>query len=267
MIHLGHHFKGTYAKNLLADWPLLTELIQKDVAWIKDTGPAQNETSGIVASALLKDYQIDDALNGPFQYLFHTHMAAYSAIVKAEAALTLMKDEIFKDSEHEIDITLGLPEHLLNEIDFATLGQMRDQLHETLKMQHTELETHILTWIDQLLAEFSKNGLNLSDLEIQEFRSNQPLPELNDRFVNFKVTLPNLSQSPFDFQQYFTLKITLAIHSALSRMQKSNTSGDVAQALGAFHSTLKTLSKTEGKLIKTHKKAVAELITKVQQPP
>src|SRR3990167_10684279 len=108
MIEIQNHFTGTYAKNLLADWTVITQLIHQETAWVKDTINKQNESNAKTAS-LLTDQQINDALNGPLQQFFIPHLQAYVAISKVETALTITKDDFFKENESAIENTLGIP--------------------------------------------------------------------------------------------------------------------------------------------------------------
>src|SRR3990167_5255116 len=111
MLDLKTHYIGTYARNLIADWPLITRLIREKTEWTKDTiskqeNPEINATPNV---GVRDDQQIDDALNGPFQDFFHTHLAAHANIARFEAAHTFMKDDLFKESDNVDDFALGIP--------------------------------------------------------------------------------------------------------------------------------------------------------------
>lgn len=258
MIDLQNHFTGTYGKNLLAQWSILSDLMHQQTIWVKETIQTQDQDSR--GATLLHDRQINDALNGPFQAFFKQHLNAYRKISTIETALTLSKEDFFKESEPAVDITLGVPEEILSTMELSTLKELRDQLDDMTHAHFEEWFMHIQTWIETLLAVFSENKLTLSDLEIQDFSINQPLSELRDRFINLKIAIPPLSKSAFNFQQYFTLKITLAIQSALSRMQNPNTDKDIELALKSFLPALKTINESENELFDTQKKSVDQLI-------
>ena len=251
---LPHHFTSTYAKNLLADWALISELISKKTAWIKET--IQQTDDEQKNTRLLSERQLNDALNGPFQAFFKMHLNAYMQMTKLETALTIAKEEFFKDSEHPVDITFGIPESILTTTDLSSLKESREQLNQLTQKHHTELETTVQAWVQELLAAFEPNNVPLSKIEIEDFTANQPISELQDRFLNLKVTLPSLKKTDLDFQQYFRLKITLAIHSALHRMQLPNTDKDIEQALKTFQPILKTVGKAEEKLMAEQKTAL-----------
>ncbi len=130
---------------------------------------------------------------------------------------------------------------------------------ELTKEHFAQWESAIETWAKSLLQDLKKNNVTLSDLELQEFMINQPISELNDRFLNLKITLPKLSKSNFDFEQYFTLKTTLAIHSALSRSQLPNTESAIEKIFKTLNSTLKSIHQTEKELSQAQETVLKEL--------
>ncbi|OGT42199.1 MAG: hypothetical protein A3F13_02060 [Gammaproteobacteria bacterium RIFCSPHIGHO2_12_FULL_40_19] len=261
MIELSNHFTGTYAKNLLADWTVLTQLIRQQTAWVKDTINVKNEMGAI--SPLLTDQQMNDALNGPFQQFFKPHLQAYAAIAKIETALTISKEESFKESEHNIPNPLGIPDTFLAKMEFSTLKELHNKLVALTQEHHTAWESEIQNWTKSLLQELKKNNLTLSDLELQDFTINQPISELNDRFLNLKIAFPKLSKTDFDFAQYYTLKAMLAIHSALSRSQMPNTEAAIEKIVKTLHPTLKSIHKTEKVISQAQEKALKELTASV----
>ena len=226
MLILHHHFTSTYAKNLLADWTLLSDLIIKQTAWIKESVQATDHDSK--NKHIVSEQQLNDALNGPFQTFFKTHLNAYAQVAQLDAALTIAKEEFFKDAEHPLDITFGIPENILNTTEFSSLKERRDELNRLTKKHHEELETAIRAWSDELLAAFEPNKVPLSQIEKDDFVVNQPASELHDRYVHLQLTLPPLKKTDFNFEQYFTLKVTLAIYSALHRMQLPSLEKDIS---------------------------------------
>lgn len=258
MIELKNHFTGTYAKNLLVDWPVLTQFIRQQTTWVKDTINVKNDAN-THAFLLLTDQQINDALNGPFQQFFIPYLRAHAAIAKIETAFTIKKEDFFKESEQSITNPLNVSDAFLAKIELSTLKDLRNKLTALTKEHFAQWESAIETWTKSLSQDLKKNNVTLSDLELQEFMINQPISELNDRFLNLKITLPKLSKSNFDFEQYFTLKTTLAIHSALSRSQMPNTESAIEKIFKALHSTLKSIHQTEKELSQTQETALKEL--------
>lgn len=258
MIELQNHFTGTYAKSLLADWPVLTQCIRQKTAWVKDTINIKNKTDAN-AALLLTDQQINDAFNGPFQQFFIPHLRAYVAIAKIETALTISKEDFFKESEQTVSNPLGVPDAFLAKMEFSTLKDLHHKLVALTQEHYAQWESETQAWTEALLQTIKKDNLTLSDLELQDFTINQPLSELNDRFLNLKVAFPKLSKSPFDFEQYYTLKATLAIHSALSRSQMPNTEAAIEKIFKALSANLKSIRQTEKKLAEAQEKALKEL--------
>lgn len=263
MLDLQNHFTGTYAKMVLADWPLMSDCIRQQTIWVKDTIQSRQETDPLKPT-VLTDLQISDALNGPLQAFFKCHLQAYSAIKKMDTALTISKEDFFKDSEHINEKIFAMPESLLATMEFSTLTELRKQLDEKTKAHYEQWQSTISDWVTQLLAEFKKNNLKLSDIEVKDFSINQPASELNDRFINLKLTLPKLHKTHFDFQQYFTLKAMLTIQSALNRTQQPRTEKDIEQQLKMLQPLLKKINQAEKELQNTQQKTVAQLIAAIQ---
>lgn len=261
MIEIQNHFTGTYAKNLLADWTVIAQLIHQETVWVKDTINKQNKTA-----PLLTDQQINDALNGPLQQFFISHLRAYAAITKVETALTIIKDDFFKENESAIENPLGIPDAFLEKMDFSALKELQNKLVTLTQENHKQWESEIQTWTASLLEALKKNNLTLSDIELQDFTINLPISELNDRFLNFKVPFPKLSKATFDFEQYFTLKTKLVIHSALSRSQLPNNDEAIEKISKTLHPILKSIRQAEKKLAEAQEKGLKELTAAVMVP-
>lgn len=255
MLTLDNHFCSSYSKVLLENWKVPNNLIYKKTLWIKDTlQPKSDEV------ALPSDQQIDDALNGPFQSFFKMVLNAYASVSKIEAAINLSKEDFFKESEQISDITLGVSQQKIANTEMSKLKELHARLDEVTKQCFEQWESNIQNWTDALLADYKKMNLALSDIELQDFATNEPVSELNARFVNLKVPAPKLPKSEFNFSQYFTAKATIAIHSALNRMQQPNSEKDILEKLKNLAPTLKLISKTENELASMHKKTIEHVI-------
>lgn len=258
MLQLDAHNIGTYARNLIADWPLLTKLIQQETRWIKDTVVKAETASPKID--VLGDQEIDDVFNGPYQAFFKSHLQAQAAITRLEAAHTISTEDYFKESEHHDDLSLGVPKARLAQIDASTLSELRNQLNTLTQEHYNQWQTHQQQWTESLLRALSENKISLNDIELQEFPLNQPASELHDRFVNLHTPLPKLDKSPFDCQQYWILKTTLTVQSALSRMQMPNTEKDIGQALKPLQPVFNTIKPAEMELSKTQQIALKKLL-------
>lgn len=253
MLTLQNHFYNTYAKMLLAHWTVLTQYIHQTTLWVKDT--LQEKKDGV----LLSDQQINDALNGPFQQFFKPLLAAQAKLTKLESAVTLSKEDFFKEAESESNKTLGLAKQLIEKTDISTLKELRKKCDELTTEYYAQWDTHIKEWTELLLADFKKMDLVLSDIEIRDFTTRHPASELDAIYVDLKVPAPKLSKTDFNFSQYFKAKTTLAIHSALNRTQQPNTEHDIAQKMKTLKSTFSAIEKTEKKLSDAQKNVIMQL--------
>lgn len=259
MIDLQNPFISTYSRALLSDWNVIRDMMIMESKRIKDVMQADTETDPLFETQI-NNQQINDALNGPFQHFFKAHLRVYATITKIESALTIKKEDLFKESEHLSDSIFGLSVNFLEKIELSTLKQLREQCNALTIQHHADWKKHIQNWGETLLAEFKKNNLGLSDIERQDFMTNQTISELNDRFVDLTVSPPTLSKYPVDFNQYFILKGALTIQSALARMQQSHTEKEIDMQLKKMSSVFKTIGKIEKGLLEGQKKALTELV-------
>src|SRR3989338_1245019 len=251
MIDSKHHFTPTYSKILLADWDLLSRCMQQQTLWVKETLQKKDDVfSAHPFPPLLTDSQLNDAFNGPFQVFFKAHFNAAAHLVKLETAKNLQKNELFEESDSNIDTTFEISQTTLDKLEISTIKEKQTQLKTMTQTHYDAWLSQVFEWIATLLSEFKKNNFMLTEAEIQDFTVNQPLSELNARFSDLKLAMPKLPKTPFDFQQYFTLKATLALQSVLGRTQKPNADKDIAEALKPLQISLKTIGKSETALAK-----------------
>ncbi len=261
MLNLQQHFIGTYTKNLFADFSIIAAYIQQKTVWVKDTLQPKDENA--LGFHLLSNQQINDALNGPFQIFFKPHLHVYTKIATIETALTVSKEDIYKESETEIDKVFNVSQDFLGKMEFSTLSQMRTKLDTLVKEHYALWESTVQNWTATVLQELKKNNVMLTEMEIQEFSINQPASELDDRLIHLKIT-PAKSKLPYlDFQQYFTIKATLAIHSALNRLQLPNSEKDIEAHLKNCQATLKEISKGEKGLAQTQQSPLDQLLADI----
>ena len=142
MLELKNHFTGTYAKNLLADWSVISDFIRQKTTWVKDTVRGETEFHPLKFPTL-NDQQINDALNGPFQHFFKAHLRAHAQISKVEAALSITKEDLFKDAEQPIEAPFGLPQPFLNKMEFSTFKELRNKLDALTKAHYAQEELNI----------------------------------------------------------------------------------------------------------------------------
>ena len=262
MISLKTHFTNTYAKTLISDWPIMANLIEQKTAWLKESLQPNNKITSSL-STMLSDQNISDAYNGPFQNFFKPCLSAYAHIATLETAIHISKEEFFKEAEFEVDSTLGIPEKLLAQTELSTLKEVRTKLDTVVTENSLQWDSVIQGWTEKLLQEMKKNNLLLSEPEIQEFSTHQPVSELDDRFINMKIAAPKLPKDTFNFQQYFILKIVLAAHSALSRTQQPHTEKEIEQVIKIMQTPLQTIALAEKEMTQDQQKTIQELMTNI----
>lgn len=175
--------------------------------------------------------------------------------------MAITKEDLFKDAEQAIETPFGLEQSFLAKMEFSTLKELRAKLDALTKEHYAQWELNIQSWSDTLKQAFKENNLMLSDLELQEFSINQPISELHDQFINLKITLPKLPKSEFDFQQYFTLAMTLIIRNALTHALHGEK--EIDQWLKILKPAFKNLNETEQALLLAQAKSLNELMVAV----
>lgn len=259
MIELQNHFFSTHSKALLCDWSVIRDILISDTKQMKEITHTDAQSDRLLAIQM-NNQQINDALNGPLQHFFKAHLHAYAMIGKIDSALTIQKEEFFKEAENTHQAIYDLSPDFLAKIELSTIKQLQEKCNALTKQHHADWQTRIQSWCVAILAECKKQQIILSDIEIQELKTNQTITELHNRFIDLKTPLPKLSQDTFDFQQYFILKCVLMIQSALARMQLACTEKEIDKHLKHFQSIFKAIRKEETALLETQKKALAELI-------
>lgn len=263
MLSLENHFIGTYGKNALQNWSVIAKFIQQHGTWIREMISKSEQTESHPEDILLTDQKINDALNGPLQNFFKTHLFAYATIAKLETAATLTKEDYFKETEHTEELNLGLPNYLIERNDFSTLKNLREQLSAMTKEHHAQWAEKEKEWEAIIIAELKVIDILISDSELQDLTMHQPISELNDRFINLKLTPPALPKDPFNFQQYWMLKSAIAIQSVFGRLQQPITDKEINDKVKLLKTAFKKIADTEKELIDTQRNAIQKLLTPI----
>lgn len=264
MLTMARHFINTYSKNLLFNWKVIAQIMKEETWWIKDRLNPQ-------ANALLTQQQIDDALNGPLQLFFKTQLEAYGKITKIDTALSVTKEDSFKEFEGDVEKTFDLTKPFLDKTESDALQTLRNKLNALTKEQYAAWQTKMKDWATQILSHLNTDVLKkqlhqenmFTDTETNEFLSNQPLSEINHQFVEFHISMPKLRANESDCQQYFILKITIAVHSALSRLQQPHSEKEIQGVLKSLKMILNGIAEEEKTLHATQKNAVNALMAEL----
>jgi len=247
MILLTDHELGTFEKVLLQDWTVIRDMIIAKTKFVKEQIHADTDDQSAIGN-LLTDIQLNNALNGPFQTFFKHHLAAYAKIAHVTMALSIFKGEVLKRKDFDGEVDYGIPETALTHHDFSTLKQARQSL-DTMTQDHMMLLTsQIEAWSEILLTTLQQNDLPLNDIEIQNFLANETITEINERLIDLKIELPKLKKTDLNFTQYYQLKLTITIHSALSRMHQPNTNKEIQNILQHCKKSLKHILQAENQL-------------------
>lgn len=258
MTDLQNHFLSTYSNALLSDWTVIRDILITETQWMKERVQTDTQPDPILAQQI-SGQRINDAFNGPFQHFFKAHLHTYAMMTKIESALTIKKEELFKEAENTEHAFYGISSRHLEKIEISTVKQYKEQCNSVTKQHHQDWQTHIQQWCDAILVECQKNHFTLFDVETQDLQTNQTITELYNRFVDLKLPMQKLSKVPFDFHQYFIVKSMLAIQSALARMQQAPTESAIHEQLKILLPIFKSIKKAEEKTIAAQRKTLNEL--------
>lgn len=250
------YFIGTYAKIILSDWPMLAELVSVHTQLIKHAPEQEKEVQQF---NLLSERQITDAIKGPYQAFFKQKMIAYAAISRLQLELTVEKEEVFKEKRTPPE-TKELPKKLVEKFSFSDLDNIRSELDQLTSEHDQQWKEYIQQWQGKILSRINEIGITLTEIEIKEFKDQEPISELYDRFVNLHIELPKTKKNAMNFQKYFTYKIYLIIHSALSRQHRPHQQEDIKKILKLLKSDLDAIRKEEKQILADQKQATDKLI-------
>ncbi len=88
----------------------------------------------------------------------------------------------------------------------------------------------------------------------------EPLSELIDRFTELKLELPKTKKPTYHFSDYLILKLTLCVHSALSRQHVANPEEALQKVLKTLKANFKIIKQTESELIQQQNNRIEALM-------
>lgn len=248
MLEITHHTFNTYEQVFLEDWSSLTNLILKHTKHVKET--LDGNTPVFSGKFLLNARQIDDALCGPFGPLFKRHINARAQKTRTLTALSFLPDDAYNKDDLPEDTSLGLSVKTLQNIDESAAKGLGKALDHLLQEHEMQWEAHMNEWQDLLINQLTATELAVTENEVNEFYMHMPMSELNERYDQLKLPTGKIKTPPYSFKDYYTLKLILTIHSALSRMHLANADSDIQLVLKKLHGNLKDIAKAEEALHK-----------------
>lgn len=260
MLNLKHYAFDTYTQCYLEDWKTVVAVIDKHTKQTKELLEDAPQKTG---RSLIDQRQLDDALNGPFSLMITRHIQARAKLKAIEIALSLSEKDAYKPEDLPENITMGCDTAVLKNTEISTILTIKKSLDSLLKEHEMQWESHISEWHDKLTHQLAEAALDVSENEIAEFLTSNPVSELNETFTDLKLPTAKVKNPPFSFKDYFKLKLIIIIHSALSRMHLPNTETDIQQYLKKLKDVLKEIAHAEDTLQKTQQAELSQTLDAV----
>lgn len=242
---------SVYARSILSDWPIVASLFSTLSERTKGKVKL-NETS---QTALLTDQQIESVMEGPYALFLREKLQAYVLFTRVRIEHLIVNEQIFKEIRGHVPNEYKISETKIKELNNEKLHVVEKELNKLTSDHFNQLQEWLTDWQHQLIDAFNANGLNLSDIEINDLKDQEPYSAIEDRFVNLNIQLPKLKKGEMNFSKFLKLKADLAAHSALSRQHKPHQQADIDKILKKIKKVLDLVESQEKQLLAEFKKA------------
>ncbi len=249
-------FLSTDSKALINDWQVICDIITEATELVKDQ---LKKSENSYTPTLLSDRQISDALNGPLEWFFRPHLTAHTKFAKLRYLLTVSQDDNFKENSRESLIS----ETQLVKLTIGEIDKPQKELEALIKSHYEAHKAHFQNATSQLLMSLMAQSITLTDMEMEQFKANEPYSELTGRFLDLNIPMPK--HKTMDIGVYFHFKIYLAIHSSLSRQQLPHTTAEINPYIKKFKNELTEITKKHDQLFIQQKQALKELTDRIPQ--
>ena len=255
------HFINTYQRVLLSDWQTMAKLLFKHSALLKQGGYNEKEFNEDPTN-VLTDRQINDSLQGPYSAFFLSHIQTFSKLARWRMAAHIEKEDSLKDNLSSLDKTLKIPLKKIETVGIDGIKELEEQLNELVSTHNQEWEGQLFFWQISITGALKSDGLELAEIETDDFNAPEPLSELLERYKGLNLE-PIKVNYPLCFADYFRLKAYLLIQSALSRQHLAHDDKTIQKNMKILKKPLQEIEKSEKKLLNTQQTTLNELVAKI----
>lgn len=256
------HFINTYQRVLLSDWQPMAKLLFKHSSLLKHGGYSE-QAFNEDPTHVLTEQQIQDALQGPYSAYFLAHIKTYSLLARWRMAAHIDKDDSLKDNLDSIDPTLKINPKKIEALGEDGLKDLQDHLNELVELHGQQWEGQLFFWQMSITGALRNEGLELAEIESDDFSAPEPLSELLERYEGLNITPPKTA-FPLSFADYFRLKAYLLIHSTLSRQHQTHDDKAIQKYLKALKKPLAEVEKAEKQLAAQQQQALHEITNELK---
>lgn len=251
---LTYYFLPTALRVMMVDWPHLTQLVIEHGKRMKEKVSATSESA---AQAIPSEEQLNSTLNGPFQGVVTQTLNSQARIARVRLAHQIKESDIFPDDVKQNPD--NVPERILKQSSLAECDKLTTELDNVCEHHIDAWRQSAQQWHSNLIDVLSTPQVDLSDIELKELADDEPIADIIDRYTDLKVDLPKLSGNSA-FVKYYTLKLTVAFHSYLSRLQKPHGEKEIDKLLKPFKKVFKSISQQEKQLLETQQSELTMLL-------
>ena len=251
---LTYYFLPTSLRIMMADWPHLTDLVVSHGKRMKDK---VNTNDDAQSQAIPTEDELNSTLNGPYQGLVIQALNAQARIARVRVCHQVKESDIFAE-----DINPNpenVPERIVKQSSLAECDKLTTELDHVIEQHINAWRDSAQQWLSSLINELPNIGVDLSELEYKELTDDEPVADILDRYTDLKVDTPKLSGDSA-FVKYYTLKLTLAFHSSLSRLHKPHSEKDIDKLLKRFTELFTSIAQQEEQLLDTQKSEITMLL-------
>lgn len=173
------------------------------------------------------------------------------------------KDEDIKAKDFEEAVDHGIPKQLL-QMEGSVLKETAQFLEEAMSNHLTSMNNEVNEWGLQILHAFEEAQIQFNDMEKTDLLTNEPITAIHDRFVEFKIELPELKNDTVNFHDYFILKSILVLQSMLSRQHLPHQLTDIQIHLDKIKNPLKHIQEAETALFESQKAALHQIMAPLE---
>ncbi len=251
-------FITTYQRVLISDWPIMAKLIFKHSHPLKEGGYKEANFKNN-ATNVLSERQIQDALQGPYSAFFLSQLKAFSIIARLTMVVKINKEDALKDNYTSLHPEFKIDPKKIENFQSTEVTHIREAFDELTNNQCQQWEGKLFFWQMSVTGALKINGVNISEMELDEFNAPEPLSELLARYDNVNITPPKVTY-PLNFTDYFHLKAYLTVLSALSRQHLPHGEKEIEKHMKALKKPLKDIEKEQAELLKEQEAAVHDLL-------
>ena len=259
-------YYSTYTKIYINDWIEFRKCLAEHTAAISGSSPEIQDLPLII------DKDLNDALNGPYAPVFKDHLDAYLSIKQLGFEKRDAYESVFTDAKKKLPENpcnmqdraadqkierKKVPNELLEIITSAELEKKQDELNALFEQSFSTFTKLHKAAYNEATKIFSSIGCNLSEQDKSFLYADEPLNEVQRRFIDISLEIPKIKDRGLFFSHYFQLKLILGIHSSLSLQQQPHGDKEIKDKLKEFKNIINTCEMHEEKMMDTQKSNIS----------